>query len=523
MALTQKAGERTRVWPMTTALLALLVLSLALAPRAEAFIYWTNGDSIGRANLDGTGLNSHFIAVSTDGAYPRDLTLDGKNVYWAAACFSEPPTVPCTNGAIGRADLDGTSIDERLIGGINPGGVAVDAKHVYWAWSDCDGGWGIESLCTSDELLAGPGGIAPANLDGSGVDQNFISGIDADQLTVDADHIYWTEKLCEPGCQTITSGIGRANLDGTGVEPGFIGGLPRGITGLNALALDTSHIYWTGQVHDDFNLGPALGRANLDGTGVDPTFLGGATGWHYTDAGTIGRANLDGTEVAAGFITGAAHPDDLAIDSDHVYWVNTAGVGGMDHTGTIGRANLDGTSVDQSFITTTSVLPPTYSQGGVAVDHNHIYWTNRTASAIGRASLDGTNVDQSFITGAGLAEDVAVDGGHVYWADWEWGDYPPEDFSPPKTKITKHPKNKVVAKAAKAKVKFAFESSESGSSFKCKLNKKDWKACHSPKHYRAKSPASTGSGFRPPTRRATSTRVRPRTSSRSWGQARGKR
>ena len=65
MALTQKAGERTRVWPMTTALLALLVLSLALAPRAEVFIYWTNGDSIGRANLDGTGLNSHFIAVST--------------------------------------------------------------------------------------------------------------------------------------------------------------------------------------------------------------------------------------------------------------------------------------------------------------------------------------------------------------------------------------------------------------------------------------------------------------------------
>ena len=320
MALMQKPRERTRVWPMTTALLALLVLSLALAPRAEAFIYWTNGDSVGRANLDGTGLNSHFIAVSTDGAYPRDLTLDEKNVYWAAACFSEPPTVLCTNGAIGRADLDGTGVDEKLIGGINPGSVAVDAKHVYWTWTNCDGGWGIESLCTSDELLAGPGGIARANLDSTGADQNFISGIDADQLAVDADHIYWTEKLCEPGCQAIASGIGRANLDGTGVEPGFIGGLPRGITGLNALALDTSHIYWTGQVPDDFNLGPALGRANLDGSGVDPTFLGGATGWHSP------------------FWTG------VAVDEAHIYWA------AFDGGESILRANLDGSGT-QPFIT----------------------------------------------------------------------------------------------------------------------------------------------------------------------------
>ena len=44
-------------------LAALLVLPLALAPRAEAFIYWANfnTDSIGRAKLDGSGVNQVFI------------------------------------------------------------------------------------------------------------------------------------------------------------------------------------------------------------------------------------------------------------------------------------------------------------------------------------------------------------------------------------------------------------------------------------------------------------------------------
>ncbi len=51
MALTQKPRERTRAWPTTVAVLvllvALLVLPLSLAPRAEAYIYWTTLESTG--------------------------------------------------------------------------------------------------------------------------------------------------------------------------------------------------------------------------------------------------------------------------------------------------------------------------------------------------------------------------------------------------------------------------------------------------------------------------------------------
>ena len=42
---------------------AILVLTSAFAPRAEALVYWANDDSIGRANLNGTGANQHFVDV----------------------------------------------------------------------------------------------------------------------------------------------------------------------------------------------------------------------------------------------------------------------------------------------------------------------------------------------------------------------------------------------------------------------------------------------------------------------------
>ena len=56
----------------------------------------------------------------------------------------------------------------------------------------------------------------------------------------------------------------------------------------------------------------------------------------------------------------------------------------------------------------------------------------------------------------------------------------------PQTTITRHPKKKLVTKKAKVKAKFKFQASET-SSFRCKLNKKAWRDCASPKSYKVKA------------------------------------
>jgi len=57
---------------------------------------------------------------------------------------------------------------------------------------------------------------------------------------------------------------------------------------------------------------------------------------------------------------------------------------------------------------------------------------------------------------------------------------PVPDTTPPQTKITKHPKKVTTSH----KARFAFKSNEPGSTFKCKLDKRKWKSCTSPKRYK---------------------------------------
>lgn len=316
---------------------ALLVLVLAFAPGAGARVYWGNYNSgtFGRANLDGTGVDQSFIT-----------------------------TLP----------------------GITPYGVAVDGAHVYW----------ID--------FGPPNSIGRANLDGSGVDQNFIptGASGSDGLAVDASHVYWANVNANT--------IGRANLDGTGVDQSFI----TGASGPSGPAVDGTHIYWANGAN-----------------------------------GTIGRANLDGTGANQSFITTGAptsQPLQVAVDAGHIYWANYG-------TGTtIGRAELNGTDVNQSFISGAS------GASGVGVDGAHIYWTNYSSGTIGRANLDGTDVNQSFITGGNGPWYLAV--------------------APLDTTITAAPSGSVASSAAS----FSFSGSEPGG-FQCQLDGGGFSNCTSPMSY----------------------------------------
>jgi hypothetical protein len=241
-------------------------------------------------------------------------------------------------------------------------------------------------------------------------------------------YLYWANSTPGYGAKPASTTLGRARLDGTGVEHSFVSGTGRTPCGVT---LDRKHIYWTEAL--------GIGRANRDGSGVNASFIptprtGGCSrsvaiaGSHiyWASGGAIARANLDGTGVELHFIRGLVIPRSTSPISlgGGPCGIAVAGkyiywlnvVEGATQV-TIGRANLDGTSVNKRFI--TGVTPGC----GIAVVKGYIYWTNagfvKSRYAIGRANLDGTGVNQRFIRTARIPCGVAVYHGHIYWGEWK--------------------------------------------------------------------------------------------------------
>ena len=280
---------------------------------APVHLYWVNSTpgsgakpppmTIGRARLDGTGVEHSF--VSGTGRGPCGVALDGTHIYWAEALGGKVGS-PDEGGAIGRANRDGSGVNASFVS--TPGknfrdcGVAIAGGHIYWA---------------SD------GAIGRANVDGTGVDLQFIPGLAIPRtsappggggscgIAVAGKYIYWTNNA-ESRRPTP---IGRANLDGTGVNKRFITGAKAGC----GIAVVGGHIYWT-------NAG-------------------------FTDRPAIGRANLDGTGVNHRFIRTAGIPCGIAAYEGHIYWGEWKGSDDAHPGTTIGRANLDGSAVNDQFIT----------------------------------------------------------------------------------------------------------------------------------------------------------------------------
>ena len=77
------------------------------------------------------------------------------------------------------------------------------------------------------------------------------------------------------------------------------------------------------------------------GYATDGTYLYWTNYGDLSGGTTIGRANLDGTDVNGSFITGASTPAGITVSGSYIYWVNT----GM----SIARANIDGTGADRDL------------------------------------------------------------------------------------------------------------------------------------------------------------------------------
>jgi virginiamycin B lyase len=265
--------------------MAVLLIGVLSAGRADAAIYWGAFDGIARANLDGTARNDKFVVP--DGTV-CGIDVDSQHIYWADSYRDK----------ISRASLDGTNVEEIFIapeGGL-PCDLAVDSQFIYWPNMSGDT-------------------IGRARLDGSDVETDFIAAPEHPcGVAVNRTTIYWSSD--QEGV------IRAADINGANGSEVVVTGLstPCGI------ALDQAHIYWA-----DGDSG-AIGRANLDGSEALPNFIDGGeftstvainggqlywvnAGWGFQ---SIGRADLDGANVNQRFLAGLRYPFALAVDSVHV-------------------------------------------------------------------------------------------------------------------------------------------------------------------------------------------------------------
>jgi len=316
----------TRKIRLTLASILAVAALGAVAPAANAFVYWASPatNSIGRANNDGTNPQPNFI---TGLRAPQGITVNSNFIYW---------TSPDTH-RIGRANLDGSSVNQNFITLASnrvPWGVAVNSSNIFWTNS------------VRNEAMVGR-----ANLNGGGVTPVFLRGslnYRARGIAVDDQWVYfsnWTAPNEWNGNQT----IGRA--DATNMFAPFnprwrVRGSLSGYDFLSdGIAINGNNFYWTNSLALCAN---SLGRGTLTGSarqlnqshlflsstaGLPPQRISGGGG-----SGGGGCPNGQVSQSSAG----------LATNSTHLYWSVRVG----DQTngrGFISRANVNGSNPNQGF------------------------------------------------------------------------------------------------------------------------------------------------------------------------------
>jgi len=189
------------------------------------------------------------------------------------------------------------------------------------------------------------------------------------------------------------------------------------------VAVDGSHVYWA-----DPTTG-AIGRATIDPVteeveSEDPLFIAPGETECETEIETS-----PGHKETVTLKTPSA-PRYVAVDAEHIYWTNTGPLGEFERPingcGTIGRADLDGNeaSVEPEYIKGAS------NPQGVAVNATRIYWANAAnevqvgPKGIGRALLGEipSAVEQKFFAvEPDTPYGVALSATHVYFSSDEVG------------------------------------------------------------------------------------------------------
>ena len=284
-----RSGRRAGSLFLLAALVGAFILFLVATPRAEAFVYWTNfqGDSIGRANNDGTGVNQTFIMFI---GHPRNIVVDDYHIYWS------------TWNTIGRAGLDGTNANVNFITGCQPQGLAIYNDHLYWADYS--------------------GYIGRATTSGTGIDRTWINcKATPDNLTQHAGYFYWSWRPA-PDDVPFIARCNPPTADGGTVNYTSILG-DYWVHSIQGICATSSHLYWRsdeeiGRASTPYGLSPdrnyITGLAGAGGMTVYDDHIYYTTLGSFTYPDSIGRVGTGGGGLNNALITGCSDPTDVDVD-----------------------------------------------------------------------------------------------------------------------------------------------------------------------------------------------------------------
>ena len=264
------------------------------------------------------------LVVGDPNDWPRDVAVDGANVYWTNESGGTVMRVPKGGG---------TSVE---VGWNQPFayGVAVDGMRAYWT--------------TRQQTPNGTVGSAPL---GGGAPSAIMTNLDLPEaIGVDATHLYWLAR----------SGLYRA--DKMAPVPGMIASASI-IPG--RLILDPNYVYWT-----DYNSG-AINRTPKGGGATEGLASGQVAPLGIAiDATSAYWVNFMGNTVykvdiatrATTELCAAESPRDVVVDDDYAYFTNSA-------SNTIRRVAKDGGE-------STIIADNQNGARDIAQDEEAVYWAN---------------------------------------------------------------------------------------------------------------------------------------------------
>jgi hypothetical protein len=312
---------------------------------AEGQLCPAEGDAAATVCVDSRCVSP--VALATGQFSPFGLTVGGGWAYWANQDSSDCNDALERCGQIVAAPVDGSSAPVVLWDGSgvdHPEFLAVnDRELAFTSWNSSWGGVGTMTLAGGGQgLVYFVGGVT--HLEGCAMDET---------------NVYFADSA---------SGLWVVPIDGSTSAVEIAKGNP------NAVALDSTHVYWT-----DDNAG-TLSRAALDGSQATVLATGVGTirflaldsaNVYFTEStkGIVGRVPLGGGPVTV-LANAESEPLGVAVDRDFVYWSNNV-------DGTIRRTPVGGGAL------ITLAFHLTYPVG-VAVDENNVYWTEAGTGAVMR-------------------------------------------------------------------------------------------------------------------------------------------